>query len=569
MAITYIFDVNDNGSVKLQKIDNSIKILDKSIHNVDNSTNIFNQSLGKLGTAAAAALGSGIAHGVAKLKDLTKEMVDNYDSAAKLSQNIGITSESVLGLRHAAELSAVGSAEIDKNMQKLSKTMFDAASGNKSAEESFKRLGISVTNTDGSLKKSDKVLMEMADKFKALPPGAARAAAAMDIFGKSGASMVSMLKDGSAGLQKMTDEGAAAAGKAAAVAEAMEKLNDASTKAKAALMGIFAGFVESDLFKANVQALKEVSEYLIKWRKESKEKSENKQKEQLEELAKAAEQYATQLESVERSQRKVISSGGSLEEAAKFSEVSIDGLKTAVNLSNEQRKIYAEFNKEQSKLNRAKEKQKELEGDLRESGASTIAIWEKGLEGMNRSTAVGNGSREVEKEIALREDSLNILKKEIKAEEEAAAQEAKRAIEFAKNEKAKEEAAKAAEAARQKALQMYEAETKRLNDWLSSYEKSKLTESQIAEASYNEQLKNLEELNKRKILSDEAYELKKFSVAMDYDDKEKELMQKYQDEKLKAAEEAKNKEWDLRRIAAKDYSAIADIDPVREKCIVS
>jgi len=62
--------------------------------------------------------------------------------------------------------------------------------------------------------------------------------------------------------------------------------------------------------------------------------------------------------------------------------------------------------------------------------------------------------------------------------------------------------------------EQYAAETKRLNDWLFSYENSKRTESEIAEASYSEQLKNLEELNKRGILIGEAYELKKFAGAV-------------------------------------------------------
>jgi len=262
MAMTYVFEVKDNGSATFQKINNTLNltqqnltlvdnrtaILKQSFTQLNNTTNIVGKSLSFLGTSAATALGSVMSSTANKLKDLTKEMVDSYDSAAKLSQNIGITAESVLGLRHAAELSNVGADAMDKNMEKLSKTMFEAASGNKSAGDSFKQLGIDVKNSDGSLKKSDQVLMEMADKFKALPPGAERAAAAMNIFGKSGASMVSMLKDGSGALQKMVDEGAGAAGNVQSISEAMEKLNDAGTVAKHAVMGLMSQLAATPVF---------------------------------------------------------------------------------------------------------------------------------------------------------------------------------------------------------------------------------------------------------------------------------------------------------------------------------
>jgi hypothetical protein len=543
MALTYVLNVQDNGSVTIKKMEVNVNSLKQSFTNIDKQVNIFGKSLGFLKTAGAAALGSVIAQGVNELKKLGKEMIDSYDSAAKLSQNIGVTAESVLGLRHAAELSGVGAEAMDKNMEKLSKTMFDAATGNKAASESFARLGVAVTNSDGSLKKSDAVLMEMADKFKALPPGAAKAAAAMDIFGKSGASMVSMLKNGSAGLKEMVDEGAGASGKAEAIAEAMEKLNDAGTKAKAALMGIFAGFVESDLFKANVAALKEISESIIKWRKESKEKSENKQKENLENLAKAAGEYEEQLEKVMLLQKKIITSDGSLEKFEKFNEISLEGLKQAANTSTETRKIYNELNKAQTKLNTLKGNQGDLEKELYKSGTDNLAIAQKILEGRNKANTFTDHSYA---RFKIQEKFVEGLKSERKVAEEAAAKEAQAAIDFAKNQKAKEEAAR-------KAAQAWEAEGKRLDDFLKNYQDSKRTESQIAEDNFNEEKNNFDALLKRKKISQDEHSAYLIAAEGDY-------IAKVQEMRGKAEEAAQSKTLELRRIIAKDYGDIAELE---------
>ena len=95
----------------------------------------------------------------------------------------------------------VGSENMDKNMAKLAQTISKAAGGSKEASATFAKMGIEVKNSDGTLKNSEQVLMEMADAFQKLPAGTERATLAMDVFGKSGASMVTMLKDGSGALR--------------------------------------------------------------------------------------------------------------------------------------------------------------------------------------------------------------------------------------------------------------------------------------------------------------------------------------------------------------------------------
>ncbi|MDR2554159.1 MAG: hypothetical protein LBC64_01915 [Fibromonadaceae bacterium] len=500
MAFVYELTVKDNGTATLKKVGGEFDNLKKKSEDAD-------KSIGKLGLGLVALGAQAASKAIGALSSFGKEMIDSYDSAAKLSQNIGITAESVIGLRHAAELSAVGAEAMDKNMEKLSKTMFDAASGNKSAGESFKQLGISVTNSDGSLKKSDAVLMEMADKFKALPSGAERAAAAMNIFGKSGASMVSMLKDGSASLKKMTDEGAGAAGNIASVSETMEKLNDAGTKAKAVLMGLLAGIVDSAAFKTMISGFNAMSDALIKWRTESKAVAKEEA-----DINKLNLVYYT-------------------EQIAKLNLIK----ETNGELTSEQEKLKIGIGNQIVALKK-KVSLEEYENELMIANANLMARKEQYL--LSENSIGEETKKRLQNNIKFYENQIATLEKK-KAD---AANDAAGTSIIPKDDSAA------------KAL---EAKKKMLEDWLANYRKSKLTEEEIAEAAYNEDLAKFKALKDEKMISDEAYndflgelQVKRSLASIEYNDKQKELREKEQAElaaSLEREAEARRQHEDVLR----------------------
>lgn len=58
----------------------------------------------------------------------------------------------------------------------------------------------------GKIKPTDVLMGELADKFQKMPQGAAKTALAMGLFGKSGATMITMLNKGSGELGRLADE---------------------------------------------------------------------------------------------------------------------------------------------------------------------------------------------------------------------------------------------------------------------------------------------------------------------------------------------------------------------------
>ena len=133
---------------------------------------------------------------------LVKGAIDSADSFGKLSDQTGIAANSLQAYANAGKLAGVGQETIDKGLRRLAQSMREADQGVATYSDSYKALGISVRDSDGNLKSSETVLGEIADRFADLPDGATKAAISMEIFGRSGASLINLLNGGSAALSE-------------------------------------------------------------------------------------------------------------------------------------------------------------------------------------------------------------------------------------------------------------------------------------------------------------------------------------------------------------------------------
>lgn len=190
------------------------------------------QDLGKAFTVAGAAI-------TLALGSALKKAADYGDALAKTSQKTGVAVETLSGLKLAADLSGTSMEGLAAALAKMSRTMDDARSGSVESQETFKRLGVTVTDSAGNLKPMDNMLGEVADKFKAMPDGVEKSALAMDIFGRAGVQMIPLLNQGAAGLKEQRAEaerlGLVMKGDAARASEAF---NDNITRLRASFMGI-------------------------------------------------------------------------------------------------------------------------------------------------------------------------------------------------------------------------------------------------------------------------------------------------------------------------------------------
>jgi hypothetical protein len=186
-----------------------------------------------------AVLSLGAALSAGALTEMVKGSIEAADKMGKLAQQSGVSVESLSRLSIAARLSDVDNQSLAAGLGKLSKSMVDAQDGSGGAAMAFKALGISVKDSEGKLKSSDVVLKEIADKFSNAKDSAAKTAIALEIFGKSGASLIPMLNGGSDEMDRFAELsdrlGLTIGGK---TSDAAQKINDQFTIMGMALQGV-------------------------------------------------------------------------------------------------------------------------------------------------------------------------------------------------------------------------------------------------------------------------------------------------------------------------------------------
>jgi len=83
----------------------------------------------------------------------------------------------------------------------MQRTMVEAATGTKEAQDAFDAIGVSVKDLEGLA--PDEQFAVIADRIAAIEDPAKRTAAAMDIFGRAGAQLIPLLAAGSSGIEAL------------------------------------------------------------------------------------------------------------------------------------------------------------------------------------------------------------------------------------------------------------------------------------------------------------------------------------------------------------------------------
>ena len=148
--------------------------------------------VGGLQTLVPLASGAG-------LVALANNSINAADHMFDLAQKSGMSVESLSQLGKAAKISGSDVEAVATASVKLSKGLVDGK-----AADTLKELGISATDASGKLKPTSQVMLEVADKFKAMPDGATKSAAAVALFGRAGADLIPMLNMGSAEIGKFS-----------------------------------------------------------------------------------------------------------------------------------------------------------------------------------------------------------------------------------------------------------------------------------------------------------------------------------------------------------------------------
>lgn len=141
------------------------------------------------GLAAVAAFGAGA---VAVGKSLV-ELEDRVEKLGNLADQLGVSFEFIQVLEEAASRSGVSVETLSGSMTRLQKTLAGADEESKAATAALARLGISVEEIN-ALSQEDQIRL-IGARLAEIQDPAQRTAAAMALFGKSGASLLPFFKN--------------------------------------------------------------------------------------------------------------------------------------------------------------------------------------------------------------------------------------------------------------------------------------------------------------------------------------------------------------------------------------
>ena len=136
------------------------------------------------------ALGAGI---VTPLLASAKGFSEMGDKLDKMAKRTGFSVETLSELGYAAELAGADLADVETAARAMQRVIGNAATGSKSAAESLALLGLSAEQLE-RLKPEDQFLV-IGQRLNEISDPTMRAAAAMEVFGKSGTSLLPMLEN--------------------------------------------------------------------------------------------------------------------------------------------------------------------------------------------------------------------------------------------------------------------------------------------------------------------------------------------------------------------------------------
>lgn len=157
-----------------------------------------------VGGSAKVMAGFGAA-GVAAYASIYAKNAEFIDQQAKTADRLGITTQALGGLQHAANLYGASNEELNKSLQTMQKNLGQVGqTGTGEAKYALDGLGLSVQELQGLA--PEEQFKVIADKLKGVEDQSQKVYLAQSLMGKSGAKMINVMDAGADGITAMMQE---------------------------------------------------------------------------------------------------------------------------------------------------------------------------------------------------------------------------------------------------------------------------------------------------------------------------------------------------------------------------
>lgn len=177
-----------------------------AIDETDSKASGFSDKLkGGIGTAAkwGTAIVGGATAAVGGLTKFAESSASTADHVDKMSQKIGISRQTYQELDFICSQSGTSVDSLQMGMKSLTSAMDGAKSGTKSNVEQFERLGVAVTNSDGTFRSQEDVMWDTLSALQSMEDQTEKSRLATELFGRSGTELMPLLNGASGSIEDM------------------------------------------------------------------------------------------------------------------------------------------------------------------------------------------------------------------------------------------------------------------------------------------------------------------------------------------------------------------------------
>lgn len=190
-----IFVNSDAAEESLEKTDSKAQNVGKSLLN---------------GVGTAAKWGAGIvtatSAAAAGMVAMAQSSAGAADKIDKMSQKIGVSRQAYQELDFICSQSGTDVDKLQAGVKSLTAAMSGAAKGTASNVEQFRKLGVEVTNADGSMRAQEDVLFDTLSALQGMENQTEKARLATELFGKSGTELMPLLNGASGSIDEMKQQ---------------------------------------------------------------------------------------------------------------------------------------------------------------------------------------------------------------------------------------------------------------------------------------------------------------------------------------------------------------------------
>lgn len=145
----------------------------------------------------AAIAGSVVVRGIANFVD---EITTAGDALGKTATQLGLSGKELQAWQTAAGFAGVEATNLNQGFRILGKNALLAQQGSKQAADAFDTLGVSIEDASGNLKPANQLAREAGIALGGLEDRTKAVGLAQQVFGRAGAALLPLFKDGAEGL---------------------------------------------------------------------------------------------------------------------------------------------------------------------------------------------------------------------------------------------------------------------------------------------------------------------------------------------------------------------------------